>query len=55
MDGVAQGRSKTWMALLLAGFDRRVMPIRSALRRIGVVIRQLEEGRPPPRDPVVAG
>ena len=42
-------------ALLLAGFDRRVMPIRSALRRIGVVIRQLEEGRPPPRDPVVAG
>jgi len=30
-------------ALLLLGFDRTVMPIRSALRRIGVVIRQLEE------------
>ena len=30
-------------ALLLLGFDREVMPIRSALRRIGVVIRQLEE------------
>ena len=31
-------------ALLLLGFDREVMPIRSALRRIGVVIRQLEDG-----------
>jgi AcrR family transcriptional regulator len=31
-------------ALLLLGFDRRVLPIRSSLRRIGVVIRQLEEG-----------
>jgi AcrR family transcriptional regulator len=31
-------------ALLLLGFDRQVLPIRSALRRIGVVIRQLEEG-----------
>jgi AcrR family transcriptional regulator len=30
--------------LLLLGFDRQVMPIRSALRRIGVLIRQLEEG-----------
>ena len=30
-------------ALLLLGFDREVLPIRSALRRIGVVIRQLEE------------
>jgi AcrR family transcriptional regulator len=39
-------------ALLLAGFDRKVMPIRSALRRIGVVIRALEEGR---SGPVVAG
>jgi AcrR family transcriptional regulator len=39
-------------ALLLAGVDRQVMPIRSALRRIGVVIRALEEGRP---GPVVAG
>jgi AcrR family transcriptional regulator len=35
-------------ALLLLGFDRQVMPIRSALRRIGVLIRQLEEGRPQP-------
>ena len=32
-------------ALLLLGFDREVLPIRSALRRIGVLIRQLEEGR----------
>ena len=31
-------------ALLLLGFDRQAMPIRSALRRIGVIIRQLEEG-----------
>ena len=31
-------------ALLLLGFDRRLMPIRSALRRIGLVIRALEEG-----------
>jgi AcrR family transcriptional regulator len=31
-------------ALLLLGFDRQVLPIRSALRRIGVIIRQLEEG-----------
>jgi AcrR family transcriptional regulator len=30
-------------ALLLLGFDRQLLPIRSALRRIGVVIRQLEE------------
>ena len=30
-------------ALLLLGFDRDVMPIRSALRRIGTAIRQLEE------------
>jgi AcrR family transcriptional regulator len=35
-------------ALLLLGFDREVLPIRSALRRIGVLIRQLEEG-PIPR------
>ena len=32
-------------ALLLLGFDRQVLPIRAALRRIGVVIRQLEVGR----------
>jgi AcrR family transcriptional regulator len=31
-------------ALLLLGFDRQLLPIRSALRRVGVVIRQLEEG-----------
>jgi hypothetical protein len=35
-------------ALLLLGFDREVLPIRSALRRVGVLIRQLEE-RPPAR------
>jgi AcrR family transcriptional regulator len=31
-------------ALLLLGFDRQLLPIRSALRRAGVVLRQLEEG-----------
>jgi AcrR family transcriptional regulator len=31
-------------SLLLLGFDREVLPIRSALRRVGVLIRQLEEG-----------
>ena len=36
-------------ALLLLGFDRRLLPIRSALRRIGVLIRQLEEGSASPR------
>jgi AcrR family transcriptional regulator len=30
-------------ALILLGFERDEMPIRSALRRIGVLIRQLEE------------
>src|SRR6266542_3506806 len=35
-------------SLLLLGFDRQVFPIRSALRRIGVVIRQREEGPAPP-------
>ena len=35
-------------ALLLLGFDREVLPIRSALRRIGVLIRQLEEPQPAP-------
>ena len=54
-------------ALLLLGFERPVMPIRSALRRIGVLIREREEaadpavGRapdlpdPPASGPVVAG
>jgi AcrR family transcriptional regulator len=38
-------------SLLLLGFDRDVLPIRSALRRIGVLIRQLEEGTStPPKD-----
>ena len=36
-------------ALLLLGFDREVLPIRSALRRVGVLIRQLEERQPPAR------
>jgi hypothetical protein len=31
-------------SLLLLGFDRDVLPIRSALRRVGVLMRQLEEG-----------
>jgi hypothetical protein len=30
-------------ALLLLGFDRRVLPIRAALRRVGTLIRALEE------------
>jgi AcrR family transcriptional regulator len=30
-------------ALILLGFDREVLPIRSALRRIGVLIREREE------------
>jgi AcrR family transcriptional regulator len=29
-------------ALLLLGFDRQVLPIRSALRRVGVLVRELE-------------
>jgi hypothetical protein len=36
-------------ALLLLGFDRQLLPIRSALRRIGVLIRQLEDGSASPR------
>jgi AcrR family transcriptional regulator len=31
-------------ALILLGFDRTDLPIRAALRRIGVLIRRLEEG-----------
>lgn len=31
-------------ALILLGFDREVLPIRAALRRVGVLIRDLEEG-----------
>jgi AcrR family transcriptional regulator len=37
-------------ALLLLGFDRQTLPIRSALRRIGVVIRTLEEERTRPKE-----
>jgi hypothetical protein len=32
-------------ALLLLGFDRQEVPIRAALRRIGALIRELDEGR----------
>jgi AcrR family transcriptional regulator len=32
-------------ALILVGFDRKMLPVRAALRRIGVLIRRLEEGR----------
>lgn len=32
-------------AMLLLGFDRTQWPVRAALRRVGVAIRQLEEGR----------
>jgi AcrR family transcriptional regulator len=42
-------------ALLLLGFERPVMPIRSALRRIGVLIREREEAARPASGPVVAG
>jgi AcrR family transcriptional regulator len=35
-------------SLLLLGFDREVLPIRSALRRVGLLIRQLEELQAPP-------
>lgn len=31
-------------ALILLGFDRDLLPIRAALRRVGVLIRSLEEG-----------
>ena len=46
-------------ALLLLGFERPVMPIRSALRRIGLLIREREEAADPSParadGPVVAG
>ena len=42
-------------ALLLLGFERPVMPIRSALRRIGVLIREREEATGTAGGPVVAG
>jgi hypothetical protein len=34
-------------ALILLGFDRQDLPVRSALRRVAVVIRQLEERQLP--------
>jgi AcrR family transcriptional regulator len=34
-------------ALLLLGFERDALPLRSALRRLGVVIREREEGAEP--------
>jgi AcrR family transcriptional regulator len=34
-------------AMILLGFERRHWPVRSALRRIGVLIRRLEEGDGP--------
>jgi hypothetical protein len=33
-------------SMLLLGFDRQKWPVRSALRRIGILIRSFEEGRP---------
>jgi len=42
-------------ALLLLGVERPIMPIRSALRRIGVLIREREEGAGPAEATVVAG
>jgi len=42
-------------ALLLLGFERPVMPIRSALRRIGVIIREREEAAGAVGAPIVAG
>jgi AcrR family transcriptional regulator len=38
-------------ALLLLGVDRNIQPVRSALRRIGVVIRQFEETSARPGGP----
>jgi AcrR family transcriptional regulator len=42
-------------ALLLLGFDRQLLPVRSALRRVGVLIRQLEEGPTAPGRTEYAG
>jgi AcrR family transcriptional regulator len=42
-------------ALLLLGFDRDALPIRSALRRIGVLIREREEAAGAAEATVVAG
>jgi AcrR family transcriptional regulator len=37
-------------ALLLLGFDRELLPIRSALRRFSVVIKKLDEAHPAARE-----
>jgi hypothetical protein len=37
-------------SLLLLGFDREALPIRSALRRFSAVIREFEEGRAATRE-----
>jgi len=42
-------------ALLLLGFDRDALPLRSALRRIGVLIREREEAAGAVGAPIVAG
>jgi AcrR family transcriptional regulator len=42
-------------ALLLLGFGREALPIRSALRRVGVAIRRLEEGPPSGADDHLEG
>jgi AcrR family transcriptional regulator len=42
-------------ALLLLGFDRDALPLRSALRRIGVLIREREEAAGAVGPPIVAG
>jgi AcrR family transcriptional regulator len=42
-------------ALLLLGFERDALPLRSALRRIGVLIREREEAAGAPEATVVAG
>ena len=42
-------------AMLLLGCDSTAMPIRSALRRVGVLIRELEEGSSGAREAEDAG
>ena len=37
-------------SLLLLGFDRETLPIRSALRRFSAVIREFEEGQAATRE-----
>ena len=37
-------------SLLLLGFDREALPIRSALRRFSAVIREFEEGQAATRE-----